>query len=141
MELVAVDYSAGFNLRFERKNNPIDLPNVLILEIKADAYVGDSASWSGFIKSLPLTSRRGENGEPALAYRLMLLIGSTVTFAKISENSDLIIETSDNEAITIVGNDDVWEESWIVRELGNVNDPKLRFIQCLDNGTITSNLN
>ncbi len=136
--MVAFDYSAGFRLRFEHTNVEKDKPNVIHLEIKSGCYFGKDEQWSDFIESLPLKIRRSEKGDPALAYRLMLLIGASVCGVDVREDGNLTIETTDKETLTIQGRDDVWDESWIMSEPKEISGNKAKFIICDSKGNFFS---
>ena len=139
MVLVSFEFSAGFRLRFERSQSDADnKPQVLCLDIKAMSYIGDLEQWKNFVKSLPLEARRSEKDEPAFAYRLLLLIGAKVNTVQLASDGKLGIGTTDDESITVVGTDDVWEESWIVAEPEDVIGENSRFVACDSNGELTS---
>lgn len=137
MILVAFDFSAGFRLRFERPGAS-DKPQVLYLEIKSKMLIGNVNKWQEFVQSLPLKARRGELEDPALAYRCMLLVGAEITGVELSGDGSLDIETGDNEAINIKGQDEVWEESWILSEPREVVGNNARFVICDSHGAVSS---
>jgi len=130
MTLVAMEFSAGFRLRFERPANTSDKPQVLYLDIKAMTYFGELEQWKNFVQSLPIKARRIENDEPAIAYRLLLMIGSEISGVELGYDGTLTIETTDNESITVVGKDDVWDESWLLVEPEDVAGGNARFVSC-----------
>lgn len=135
----AFGFSGSFRLRFESaENENVDKPHVLYLDIKSMVYVGDLKKWKIFVHSLPMNARRGEEDEPALAYRLMLMIGSEIKRADIARDGTLTIDTSDNESITIGGKDEVWDESWILREPEDVAGKHAKFILCDSQGELVS---
>jgi len=138
MALVAFDFSAGFRLRLERSEIDTDKPQVLYLDVKAMAYIGDLEEWKSFVQSLPMKARRGEEDEPAFAYRLMLLVGAEVRGVGLEHNGTLIIDTADNETITVTGKDDVWEESWSLSEPEDVAGENARFVVCDSEGELSA---
>jgi len=139
MVLASFEFSAAFRLRFERFGTDTDnKPQVLYLDIKAMSYIGDLEQWKDFVESLPMEARRSEKDEPAFAYRLMLLIGAEVNAVVLASDGTLSIGTTDDEPITVVGKDDVWEESWILAEPENVAGENARFVNCDSEGELSS---
>lgn len=138
MIFAAVEFSAGFRLTFERSGDAADKPQVLYLDTKAMTYIGKLEQWENFVQSLPFKARRTENDEPAIAYRLMLLLGAEVSNVELASDGTLTIETTDGESITVVGRDDVWEESWSLAEPANVagEESTPRFVICDSEGGV-----
>jgi hypothetical protein len=139
MVLVSFEFSAGFRLRFERLGSDDEnKPQVIYLNIKAMSYIGDLDQWNDFVKSLPMEARRSETDEPAFAYRLMLIIGAEVNAVHLASDGTLSIGTNDGESITVVGKDDVWEESWMLAEPEDVAGENARFVACDSKGELSS---
>lgn len=133
---VSVSFAAGFTLRFERPETSYEKPNVLYLDIKATARVGDESKWKQFVDSLPFKARRDEIDEPALAYRLMLLLGSTVSDIELKDDSSIYITTTDHETLVVMGVEDVWEESWALAESKEIAGENARSIICTSHGDV-----
>lgn len=137
MIVASFSFSAGFVIRLEREKISDGKPNVLYLDIKAVARSGDLVSWERLVASLPYKARRGEDDEPALAYMIMLMIGSEVTAADLSNDGILSISTTDDETLYISGVDDVWDESWVLRENSELGGENPRTIICSANGKLS----
>ena len=90
--------------------------------------------WNRTIKQLPFRSRRTDPDEPALAYWFMLLMGSTIDHVRITDDGALSMFTNDLEVLTVEGADDVWDESWILRQPPDLG--KLKII-CDSQGNLT----
>ena len=139
MVLASFEFSAGFRIRFERIGSEAEnKPQVIYLDIKAMSYVGDLDQWKDFVKSLPFEARRTEKDEPAFAYKLMLLIGAEINSVQLACDGTLSIGTTDGEPITVVGKDDVWEESWILAEPEDLSGWSARFVTCDSQGKLLS---
>lgn len=136
MTLVSMTYAAGFTARFEREQYCKDKPNVLRLIIKSSARFDNDEEWKYFISSLPQNVRRGESGDPALAYRLMLALGALISNVELSHDGSLGLSTTDGELLFIPGLEDVWEESWILEELKDVVGPDAKSFICDASGKV-----
>lgn len=132
----SIAFDAGFSIRLERSSVSNDKPNVLILNIRSIARIGDENDWKRFIDSMPLKARRGEEDEPALAYRLMLLLGAEVKGIDLHDDGSISIVTTDGETIVISGVEDVWEESWVLEESKEVTKGAPRAVVCSSGGSI-----
>lgn len=139
MEIVAFDFHAGFRLRLERAEERSGCPQVLYLEVKARMLFDEEGKWDQFVALLPIKARRGEADEPALAYRLMLVMGAKVAGSDLLECGDLIISTSDNEKLIVKGTDDVWDDSWVLLEPDDLLGGGGRLLACDSQGNIRYN--
>ena len=135
MTFTSFSHAAGFSLQFEYGGFEPDRPKVLCLEIQARCYIGSIEDWNRFIAQLPLRARRTDSDEPALAYWLMLLMGANIHHVQIDGEGTLSIFTSDSEILTVEGIDDVWEESWILRQPPDLG--KLEIV-CDSQGNLTT---
>ena len=109
---------------------------MLSLDLRSGVRVGNEDDWKRFISSLPLQARRGEKDEPALAYRLMLLLGATIREVNLLDDGSISIGTTDGETITVQGLEDVWEESWVLEEPREVAGDNAKSITCRSDGKI-----
>jgi hypothetical protein len=135
MTFTSFSHTAGFTLQFEYAGFEADRPKILCLEIKARAYVGSIEDWNRFMEQLPHRARRTDSDEPALAYWLMLLMGSTIHHVQIDGEGALSLFTSDSEVLTVQGTDGVWEESWVLRQPPDLG--KLEIV-CDSQGNLTT---
>ncbi len=136
MIIVSFSFSAGFVIRLEREKISGEKPNVLYLDIKAAARSGDKASWEKLVASLPYKARRGEVDEPALAYMIMLLLGSEITSVDLDDDGSISISTTDGETLYISGVDDVWDESWVLSEASKICGENSRAVICSASGNL-----
>lgn len=67
----------------------------------------------------------------------MLSIGSDITNVEILDDGTLILFTSDNEKITILGLEEVREESWILTEAKDLPNASNKQISCDSQGKIS----
>ena len=134
MSFTSFSHAAGFILQFEHSGFETDRPKVLCLEIKARCYVGSIEDWNRITEQLPFRARPIDPDEPALAYWLMLLMGSTIDHVRINEDGALSMFTSDSEVLTVEGTDDIWDESWILRQPPDLG--RLKII-CDSQGSLT----
>jgi hypothetical protein len=139
MIIASFSFSAGFVIRLEREKISDEKPNVLYLDIKAAARSGDKASWEKLVASLPYKARRGEVDEPALAYMIMLLVGSEITSVDLDDDGSISISigTTDGETLYISGVDDVWDESWVLSEASEVCGENQRAVICSASGNLS----
>lgn len=133
----SITFAAGFTIRLERVLVSSGKPSILMLNIRSVARVGDEAEWKRFIDSMPLEARRGEEDEPALAYRFMLLLGAEINDIELHDDGSISIFTTDKEAVVVTGKEDVWEESWVVEESREIASDNPRSIVCRSDGHIT----
>lgn len=70
--------------------------------------------------------------------RLMLLVGAKVKDVRLEQDGTLTIDTTDDETITVAGNDDVWEESWSLSEPEDVAGENARFVVCDSEGELSA---
>lgn len=136
MVLVSVNYASGFTLRFERESSDNDKPSVLNLIIRSYARFGSEEDWMSFLGSLPIKIRRGESGDPGLAYRLMLALGSQIQNIELASDGSISLFTTDGEVLVIPGTEDVWEESWVLEELKEIVGDDSKSIVCDSSGKI-----
>lgn len=136
MVVAAFTYAASFTVRLERnrRRERDGRPGVLVLDPKATWWIGEREAWDTFLASLPLRARRIDPQEPALAYRLMLLIGTTITTATLGADGTLTLATEDGEAITIQGTTAIWDESWTLYVPPDVPGHDQWYIECLPDG-------
>jgi hypothetical protein len=118
MVVAAFEYAAGFRIRLERElseGSPNNLlPFHLTLDLRGNWWVGERAEWISLMNGLPLKARRGEPDAPFMAFRLMLMVGATITEVTIATDSSLSLSTSDGEVLHVEGKEAVFEESWLI---------------------------
>ena len=108
-----------------------------MLDIKSKVIFDSKSEWESFISSLPMLNRRGEYDEHALALRLFLSIGASITMAEVIKSGVLLLETSDNETIRVSGTEDVWDDSWSLSVPEDVpQSGPHKYIVCLNDGHI-----
>jgi len=132
----SINFAVGFTIRLERTETSDKKPNVLNLDIRSTARFGNEGEWKHFIDSLPFKTRRGEIDEPALAYRLMLLLGAMISEVELKGDGSISISTTDGETFTVLGIEDVWEESWVLTEPRDVAGEQARSIICSSEGSV-----
>lgn len=138
MNLASFEYAGVFSLQFEQSGRVTDKPKVLRLDILAKTYINDMGSWNSFVHSLPIKDRRTEKDHPAFAYRLMVLIGATIIEVELKKNRTLVMKTSDGEDIAVLGEDDVWDDSWWLYEPDDVAKGNEHFVTCSSRGELYS---
>ena len=137
MIVASFNFSAGFIIRLERETPIPNHPNVLYLEFKSRAIFGDSESWSKFVDSLPLSARRGEPDEPAIAYMIMMMLGARITSVNLAEDGTLSIGTTDGDTLHLSGVEDIWDESWIISVKTELNEVGEKEICCDSEGNLS----
>lgn len=137
MVVASFNFSAGFILRFEREEPRSNHPNVIYLEFKSQAIFGSSENWSKFLRSLPLSPRRGEPDEPAIAYMIMMMLGAKISSVNLSEDGTLSIGTTDGDTLHLRGIEDVWDESWILSVKSELTETSDEEICCDSEGNIS----
>lgn len=131
-----ITFAAGFSIRLERSTLKDYKPNVLKLDIRSAARVGDEYDWKRFIQTLPLKARRGEEEDTALAYRFMLLLGAEIKGVDLLDDGSISIVTTDEETVVISGVENVWEESWALVESRDIVEENPRSIVCGSDGKV-----
>lgn len=137
MTIAAFEYAASFRIRLESNVRTRKTPNVIYLELRSTVYFGSYTEWTNLVESMPFPARREEFDYPTFAYRIMLSIGSDITDVEILDDGTLILFTSDNEKITILGLEEVWEESWILTEAKDLPNASNKQIICDSQGKIS----
>lgn len=141
VKLSGFEHAGIFSLRLEHPQVNPTRPAVLRLDVLSSARFGSEDEWSAFWRGLPIAAKRGEPDAPALAYRLQLLVGASITAADIDGNGRLSLAMSDGDILVIDGSlgdpSDLVDTSWVLYPPPGVPSSDGQSIHCGAFGEIT----
>jgi hypothetical protein len=116
--ITAITVTGDFALEFtrDRSNEDGDVPLVVSLTLRSEWWIGDRDVWEQSLQtSVPLCGEPRIEPHAVRAHALTWLYrsGAEVADISLSEDGTLIISTSVAELI-VPGQEDVFEESWIL---------------------------
>jgi len=136
--LTAMHYSAGFSLEYSREGKAPGpfTPMVVRLTLRSAWWMGTQASWQILLSNNPCTALTSDAEEPMRAFALMCLYGTQIIQVHLDSDGTLHLKTAHGAELHLPGQEDVFEESWIVDVPRDVPHNELWSVICTGQGEI-----
>jgi len=114
--LTGVCYLAGFKIELARSGKPPfpNAPMAMWLTLFSDWFVRDIPSWPKLAGTVRVPGLESEALEPVQSFVLLSLNGAQVMGASLNDAGQLTLEFDKGHSLIVPGEDDVFENSWIL---------------------------
>jgi hypothetical protein len=136
-----IKYAAGFSIELSRsrKDRNTEIPLVVRLTLRSQWWIGNRPEWEIFLSQTEMSSpvSCGDVEDPLRAYSLMCMNGYEVEAIDLSDDGTLRLLTR-AENLTISGQEDTFDESWILDIPEDVPHSRDWSVVCDSEGTVFS---
>jgi hypothetical protein len=136
--LSSFSYAAGFRIEFSRQGTPPTpaLPTIVGITLRSDWWIGNPQDWDALLGKALWKVLYGEPHDPMRAFAITWLCGAEVIDVTLKDSSDLIITTNYEKKFYLPGNDEIFEESWIIDIPRDIPNHEYWSVLCTNSGKL-----